>query len=301
MQKLIIDTDCGIDDAIAIMMALAHPEIEVIGITTVSGNVDVEQVTENVLRLLAFFDRSEVPVYRGASHALLQGRARAPGVHGENGLGGVELPPAPVQARGEPAPVGLHALLEAHPGSTVITLGPMTNLAIALNLYPELAERIGRLVAMGGGLEVGNVTRFAEFNFYADPEAVQFVLDRGLALELIPWDACVEHELTAEDLDTIGLAAGRGAELFRRLQEFVLARAEHVYGRRFTRHPDPLAMAWTIDPGVARSVRRTGLVMELGSSSLRGASVRINGEQVRAVMSIDRSRYCALLRRIGDL
>jgi inosine-uridine nucleoside N-ribohydrolase len=301
VQKLIIDTDCGIDDAVAIMMALAHPEIEVVGITTVAGNVDVEQVTENVCRLLAYLGRSGVPVYRGASHALLQGRVRAAGVHGENGLGGVELPAAGVAPRSAPAPVGLAELLEAHPGATVITLGPMTNLAMALNLYPGLSGQIGRLVAMGGALEAGNVTRFAEFNFYADPEAVQFVLDRGLPLEIVPWDACLEHELTPADLAAIGMPAGRGADLFGRLQEFVLDRCEHVYGRRFTRHPDPLAMAWSIDPGVARTVRRTGLVMELGRTSLRGASVRIDGEQVRAVTSIDRDRYVSLLRLIGDL
>ncbi|MFW6223994.1 MAG: nucleoside hydrolase, partial [Spirochaetota bacterium] len=288
MQKLIIDTDCGIDDAVAIMMALAHPDVEVIGITTVSGNVDVAQVTENVLRLLAYFDRSDIPVYRGASHALVQGAVRAPGVHGENGLGGVELPATAAAAQPQTAPVGLAELLRAGPGATVITLGPMTNLAMSLNLFPDATSRIGRLVAMGGGIDVGNVTRFAEFNFYADPEAVQFVLDRGVPMELVPWDACIEHELSRDDLAAVGFRDGRASELFFRLQDFVLARSQHVYGRPFIRHPDPLAMAYAIDPGVAAQIRRTGLTMELGNGSLRGASVRTDGEQVRAVMSIRR-------------
>ena len=222
MQKLIIDTDCGIDDAVAIMMALAHSDVEVIGITTVSGNVDVAQVTENVLRLLAYFDRSDIPVYHGASHALLQGAVRAAGVHGENGLGGVELPATTAAPRPETAPVGLVELLRTNPDATVVTLGPMTNFAMSLNLYPDAASLIGRLVAMGGGIEVGNVTRFAEFNFYADPEAVQFVLDRGLPMEVVPWDACIEHELSRDDLTAVGLRDGRGAELFFRLQDFVL-------------------------------------------------------------------------------
>lgn len=301
METLIIDTDCGIDDAVAIMMALAHPDVKVAGITTVSGNVAVEQVSENVARLLSYFDRADVPVYHGASHALLQGPVRAAGVHGQNGLGGVELPPARVAPRAETAPVGLRDLLSAHPGATVVTLGPMTNLAVALNLFPGVAERIGRLVVMGGGIETGNVTRFAEFNFYADPEAVQFVLDRGIPMELLPWDACLEHAFAEEDLHAVGVADGRGADLFFRLQDFVLDRSQHVYGRRVTRHPDPLAMAYAIDPGVARQVRRTGLRMELGATMLRGASVRTDGEQVTAVMSTDRERYFSILRRIGDL
>lgn len=301
MQKLIIDTDCGIDDAVAIMMALAHPDVEVIGITTVSGNVDVGQVTENVLRLLAYFDRSDIPVYHGASHALVQGAVRASGVHGDNGLGGVELPPTTVAPRPETAPVGLAELLRANPGATVITLGPMTNLAMSLNLFPDAVSRIGRLVAMGGGIDVGNVTRFAEFNFYADPEAVQFVLDRGVPMEVVPWDACIEHEFSRDDLSAVGLREGRASELFFRLQDFVLARSQHVYGRPFTRHPDPLAMAYAIDPGVASQIRRTGLTMELGNGTLRGASVRTDGEQVRAVMSIRRDAYFAILRGIGDL
>lgn len=301
MRDLIIDTDCGIDDAVAIMMALAHPDVRVVGITAVSGNVGVEHVTENVLRLLSFVDRSDVPVYRGASHALLQGPVRAAWVHGENGLGGVELPPASAAVQDEAAPTGVRDLLRAHPGATIVTLGPLTNLAMTLNLYPEIASHIGRLVAMGGAMETGNVTRFAEFNFYADPEAVQFVLDSGLSLELVPWDAVLEHEFGPEALDALGLEPSRASDLFFRLQDFVLGRSEHVYGRRFARHPDPLAMAYALDPAVATRVVRTGLTMELGRTTVRGASVRTDGEQVKAVMSIDRERYAGMLRRITAL
>jgi inosine-uridine nucleoside N-ribohydrolase len=301
MRDFIIDTDCGIDDAVAIMMALAHPDVRLVGITAVSGNVGVEQVTENVLRLLAYFGRSDIPVYRGASHALLQGRVRAVSVHGENGLGGIELPPATTAVQEETAPTGLRNLLAAHPGATVVTLGPLTNLAMMLNLFPDAAGNIGRLVSMGGGLETGNVTRFAEFNYYADPEAVQFVLHRGLEIELVPWDACMEHELSREDLDAVGIKYGRAAELFFGLQDFVIERSRYVYARPVTRHPDPLAMAYAIDPDVATRTRRTGLTMELGNTTLRGASVRTDGEQVLAVLSIDRKRYFGLLRRIGEL
>jgi inosine-uridine nucleoside N-ribohydrolase len=213
----------------------------------------------------------------------------------------VELPPAQAAVQDEAGPIGLRNLLAAHPGATVVTLGPLTNLAISLNLYPEIASHIGRLVAMGGAMETGNVTRFAEFNFYADPEAVQFVLDSGVFFELLPWDAVLEHEFHPEALDALGLEPSRAADLFFRLQDFVLDRSEHVHGRRLARHPDPLAMAYALEPSVATRVVRTGLTMELGSTTLRGASVRTDGQQVTAAMSIDRESYAGTLRRIATL
>jgi inosine-uridine nucleoside N-ribohydrolase len=312
-RPFIVDTDCGIDDAIALMMLLASPAARLIGVTTVSGNVGVEQVTENVRRLLAYFGHGDVPVYRGASRALLQGVVRAEGVHGANGLGGVELPPvaaggapdtasrAPGAPRAPRAPAALAQLFEAHSGATLVTLGPMTNLAMALNLYPEMRQRIGRLVAMGGAIETGNITRFAEFNFYADPEAVQFVLNTGIPLELVPWDACVSHRFSRDDLDSFAIPVGPAGELFDTLQDFVFRRTERIYGTPFTVHPDPMAMAYALDPSVAESYRITGLTMELGSSTLRGASVRTEGENVTAIMDVNVSGYAAHLRRIGQL
>ena len=120
-------------------------------------------------------------------------------------------------------------------------------------------------------------------------------------MELVPWDACIEHELSREDLEAVGIKDGRAAEVFFELQDFVIERSRYVYARPFTRHPDPLAMAYAIDPSIAVRTRRTGLAMELGNTMLRGASVRTDGEQVLAALSIDRERYFALLRLIGEL
>ncbi len=307
----IVDTDCGIDDAIAIMMLLASPEAELVGVTTVNGNVGVDQVTENVRRLLAYFGREHVPVYPGAKRALLESVVRAEGVHGKNGLGGVELPAVtaasaeasdrPDSRRSETAPTALARLLDQNPGATVVALGPLTNLAIALNLYPDVSDAIGRLVVMGGAIETGNITPFAEFNFYADPEAVQFVLNTGMPLEVVPWDACVALKFTGEDMQSFGIPPGPGTDLFWRLQDFVLRRTQRVYGTPFAIHPDPIAMAYALDPRVRRARRIMGLRMELNRTTLRGASVRCEGEHVTAVMEVGREDYVALLRRIGTL
>jgi inosine-uridine nucleoside N-ribohydrolase len=300
-QAFIVDTDCGIDDAVALMILLSSPEARLVGVTTVSGNVGVEQVTENVRRLLSYFGRADIPVYPGASHALLQDVVRAEGVHGANGLGGVELPAVDGPRTGAAAPRALAELVAANPGATLVTLGPMTNLAMALNLHPEMRHGIGRFVAMGGAIETGNITRFAEFNFYADPEAVQFVLTSELHIDLVPWDACVKHRFNREEVDAFHIPSGPAAELFHALQDFVFRRTEHIYGVPFAVHPDPMAMAYAIQPEIATERRITGLRMELNAGTLRGASVRAEGENVTAIMDIDVGAYVAVLRRIGSL
>lgn len=306
-RPFIVDTDCGIDDAVALMMVIAAPDAELVGVTTVAGNVGVDQVTENVNRLLAYFDRPEVPVYAGAHRSLLYTEVRASSIHGENGLGNIELPrrekPAPGSAESPElnATVGLRRLLKAHPGATVVALGPLTNLALAFNLYPELIEKIGRLVVMGGAIAEGNVTRFAEFNFYADPEAVQCVLNRGVEIELLPWDTCLLHSFTPKDIDDFGVTAGRAKDLFDRLEGHIFEQARKMFGTPLVMHADPFAMACALDPSVVSRRLVTGLTMELNNTTLRGASVRSEGTNVTAYMDLDMERYGEILRRIGEL
>ena len=138
-KKVLIDTDCGVDDAIAIMIALASPaEVSLLGITTVSGNVALANVVDNVLRLLSYLDRTDIPVFRGASRPLVEPPHYASDVHGANGFGGVEMPPARVGEQRERAPEGIARFAYENPGLTLLTLGPLTNIARSLNLYPEL-------------------------------------------------------------------------------------------------------------------------------------------------------------------
>jgi len=300
-KKIVIDTDCGVDDAVAIMIALASPEIEVCGITTVSGNVPLDHVMENVLRLLSFLDRTGIPVFRGASLPLVERPRHATDIHGMNGLGNVELPPPRMAEQAARAPEGIYRLARENPGITLLTLGPLTNVAIAVNLYPDLKGRIGEIVAMGGGVEAGNVTPFAEFNFYADPESVQFVLDSGIPLSVLTWDATLTVVHTEEELAAAGFAGSASGRLFLELQKLPLLYFEKLHGTRSTMLPDPLTAAYLVDRGIARTTIRSGLRMELDRGERRGASVLAAGQEVNIVLSVDKAGFMKLLSRVMTL
>ena len=300
-KKIVIDTDCGVDDAVAIMIALASPEIEVCGITTVSGNVPLEHVLDNVLRLLSFLDRTDIPVFRGASLPLVERLRHATDIHGMNGLGNVELPPPRMAEQAARAPEGIYQLVRENPGLTLLTLGPLTNVAIAVNLYPDLKGRIAEIVVMGGGVESGNVTRFAEFNFYADPESVQFVLDSGIRLSLLTWDATLTVVHTEEELAAAGFSGSASGRLFLELQELPFSYFEKLHGTRSTMLPDPLTAAYLVDRGIARRTIRSGLRMELDRGERRGASVLAEGQGVNIVLSVDKAGFMKLLSRVITL
>ncbi|MCF7928058.1 MAG: nucleoside hydrolase [Spirochaetales bacterium] len=301
MKPLLIDTDCGVDDAVAIMMALASKEVELKAVTTLSGNVGVQQVSDNVLRLLSYFDRPDIPVYRGAERALLGEERRAAGVHGENGLGGVELPAPIFELKGLSAPQALAETALAHPGLAVLALGPLTNLAMALNLYPEAKNAIGQVVTMGGSVGPGNVTGFAEFNYYADPEAAQFVFDSGVPLTVVPWDPAAAMMIDPEKLAERGFKGTKAGDLMFDMQKNVLSFIESRFGAARLSFPDPIAMAVLLSPeGVSRKIR--GLLrMELGNTTMRGASVLWDGESMDIILEYDQVRFLDLLFRITDL
>ncbi|MEW5814608.1 MAG: nucleoside hydrolase [Spirochaetota bacterium] len=300
-KKILIDTDCGIDDAIAIMMALAANEVEVIGITTVSGNVRLVNVIDNVLRLLSYLDKKDIPVYRGASGALVEKAVRAEGPHGKNGLGDLKLPAPRVSLQDAMAPEGIYRHAKADPGLTVVTLGPMTNLAIAVNLYPELKSLIAEIVVMGGAIGRGNVTAFAEFNFYADPESVQFILDSSIPLHLIPWDACVASSYSEAELLALGMSGNRAGDLFLDLIKVPIDYMERFTGMRTLALADPAAMAYAIDPGATLRKISGGLMMELNRSTLRGASVYHGEGSIPIVMEMQKERFTELLLAIKHL
>jgi inosine-uridine nucleoside N-ribohydrolase len=299
MKKILIDTDCGVDDAVAIMMALASPaEVSVLGITAVSGNVALANVVDNVLRLLTFLGRMDIPVFRGASRPLVEPPHHAPDVHGSNGLGGVELPPPRIAERPERAPEGIARLARENPGLSLLTLGPLTNIAIALALYPELKGQIAEIVTMGGAIETGNVTRFAEFNFHADPEAVESVLDAGIPLSLLPWDTTLKVAHTEAELEALGMRTSASGRLVLDLQQTVFNFIERARGTRVTMLPDPLAAAWLIEPGIAGRLLGTGLRMELGQNALRGACITQRGSGVKVILDVDKSGFDRILSRV---
>lgn len=204
-HKVIIDTDPGIDDAMAILYALGAPGIEVLAITTVAGNIGLDLTTRNAGRLAALAG-SGVPVHPGASVPLGHDAQNAADIHGNDGLGGVAFPEPLAPASEVPALQAMTEILLREPAGTVelLCLGPLTNLATLLRAAPEAAARIGRVVAMGGAIdEPGNMGPRAEFNIYFDPEAAGVVLASGLDVTLIPLDATRKFRADAAYIATL--------------------------------------------------------------------------------------------------
>ena len=189
-MRMIIDTDTASDDAVALAMALNHPEVDVVAITTVAGNCSLEDTTRNAL-YTAELCGSGVPVYAGADRPMLVEAGFATWFHGMDGLGDQGYPTPSRSAEEENGVSALIAHIRANPGSTLVTLGPLTNVALALVQAPDLARLVGRCVIMGGAANtVGNVTPAAEFNLWFDPHAARIVFASGLPIEMVGWEIC---------------------------------------------------------------------------------------------------------------
>jgi len=245
---VIIDCDPGHDDAMALMLALASPELEVVAVTTVAGNQTLEKVTANAIRVLDVVDAHAIPVAAGADRGLIHTAEAAGEVHGETGLDGPDLPPP----SREPEP--LHAVellaqkLRERP-LTLIPIGPLTNIALLLATHPELAPQIERIVLMGGAIGLGNVTPSAEFNVWADPEAASRVFTSGLEVTMVSLDVTHRAMLSAERADALR-DAGRAGAVVADLHAFYRQFHERVYGHSDTPVHDALAVAHVIKPDV---------------------------------------------------
>ena len=303
-EKIFIDTDCGIDDAVAIMMALASPEVDVKGISCVAGNTSLENVINNVCGLLTFSGREDIPVYRGCSTSMIRIEHNADNIHGKNGMADVYLESPGKFPEAEDAASGLLAAAKADPGLKLVTLGPLTNIAYSFNLYPELEDLISEIVVMGGAVGPGNVTPWAEFNFYFDPEAVVFVLGTDVKTRILTWDATVDMVVPEDDFFALGMAGTPLGDLFNKIQSFYIDFIEKASGRRVVMFPDPLTMACVIDPAVAVETEKMPLRMMLGrEDEKRGASVRVSDSDeadgtADVIMKCSRERFEKLVKRI---
>jgi len=250
----LIDTDPGIDDALALLLAWASPELTLAGITTVAGNVVVADATRNLFRLIELCGVTAPPLAQGAAAPLSRALVTATGYHGADGLSDVPGWPATPPAPAEPTAAELIVDIVARSVEplTLIALGPLTNVALALALDPVALRRLARVVVMGGAVDVpGNVTPTAEFNIHVDPEAAERVLAAGLTLDLVPLDATRQAILTQRALEEAlrrrpGPRSARIAAFTRR--GFQVDAARGTAG--MVLH-DPLAVALTIDPTLA--------------------------------------------------
>lgn len=292
-QRMILDVDTGLDDAVALALAVNLPDAEVVAVTTVAGNVDVERATRNTLNVLDAVGATDVPVHRGSSRPLVRTHRHASYAHGEDGLGGVSLPESGRAIGADRGPAAIIRLASAHPGDlTLVTLGALTNLAIALNVEPGLPDLLRRVVVMGGAYHVpGNVTPAAEFNVWEDPEAAAQVF------------AAPFKELIAVGLDVtnhVRLDASAIAALDRRSDLSPAARLVrdlghspmwHGWSSKLALH-DPIAVAAAYDPTLFTYESAAIRVETEGETS--GKTVVIGEGPVRVAIGIDEERFFRL-------
>ena len=298
---VLLDCDPGHDDAIALLLALASPEVELRGVTTVAGNQTVEKTTANAIRVLELAGREDVEVAAGAGRPLVREPFVAAYVHGETGLDGSDLP-AP---RGEP--VAQHAvdfLAERIGGITLVATGPLTNVALLLARYPEV--RPERIVLMGGAIAEGNVTPAAEFNVWADPDAAKRVFASGLDLTMVGLDVTHRALVRTEHKERLR-AAGRVGRTVAELLDFYDRFHREVYGFDGSPIHDAVALAHAFRPDLLET-RELNVEVDCESELCRGRTVvdlwRRTGREANAkvAVGIDSSAFVELLvERVGSL
>ncbi len=254
-QPIILDTDPGVDDALAIMLALGSPELDVIGICTVSGNVPLSTGTRNAQGLLQLLEHTEIPVFAGADQPLKRDAVFATEVHGESGMGQAVLPEPVLDVRGNAVDFLVQTLSDQPGEITLIAVGPLTNLALAEQRQPGILQQARQVIVMGGAIaETGNATPVAEFNFYADPHAAHTVVHSDAALLIVPLDATRQVALSETDIEN------QIASLKTVASQFVVDAVQNVFARyrQLDREPivylhDPLAVGAAIAPEHLRS------------------------------------------------
>jgi purine nucleosidase len=271
---LLIDTDTASDDAVALILALRDPAFEVVAITVVAGNVPLAQGSRNA-RYTVELCGASVPVYEGAARPLKREPSPATFFHGQDGLGDQGYPPPRSEpAKGHAVDVLVDRIRE-RPGILLVTLGPLTNVALALQKAPDIAQKVGRCVVMGGAAcTVGNVTPAAEYNIWCDPEAARTVFRSGMPIEMVGW----EHCRGAANLDDTDIARCRA--LGTPLADFAIdCNATALEANRRLFHdpgiglPDPVAMAVALEPGIATRTSRHAVEIECTSPLTRGMTV----------------------------
>jgi len=278
----LIDTDTASDDAVALIMALRSSLIQVVAITTVAGNVDVRQASRNALYTAELCD-SDAPVFAGAKKPLKRAHVSAAWFHGRDGLGDHSYPAPRRKPEKQSAVDAIIDTIEAHPGLVMVTLGPLTNVALALQKKPGIAGKVSRCVVMGGApCCEGNVTPAAEYNIWCDPEAARIVVRSGLPIELVGWHLCrggaVLNPSDIRKVLSFNTPVARFAvECNSRAQEAFLEQS----GEHGISLPDPVAMAIALDASIVTSQSEHFVEVETDSELSRGMTVvdRLNVAQ----------------------
>jgi pyrimidine-specific ribonucleoside hydrolase len=298
-RKIILDCDPGHDDALAILLALARPEIELLGITTVAGNSTLPNTTRNALSVLTLLGRTDVPVASGAAAPLVRDLETAPHVHGSSGLEGADLPAPAAGAVSDDAAAFTAELIDgsAEP-ITLVPTGPLTNIAHFMSRYPELYERVDEVVLMGGSLGEGNITPFAEFNIWVDPEAAVQVFGGSRPVTMMGLDVTHQALFTLDEADRLEALGTRPATAFADLLRFFARFHREKYGWDGAPIHDAVAVAHLIGDGLVTTQRHTINVST--DDDTRGQTSGVPAREgdstgVAVGMAIDRPRFVDML------
>ena len=274
-RHFLIDTDTASDDAVALVLAMRHPGVQIEAISVVAGNVPVDQGVQNALYTVELCGES-IPVHRGMPGPLTRSLETAQGVHGDDGMGDIGLPlSGRAPAAGHAVQVLIDTIHRFAGQITLVTLGPLTNVAVALRQDPSIAGAVSECVVMGGtGQGHGNVTPVSEYNFWADPEAARIVFASGLPLKMVGWDISRTYAVLGAEESAALRAVGTPLAHFcvdiqRSVQQFALGTTK-LDGFDL---PDPIAMAVALDPAVATHTERCFVAIETAGELCRGQSV----------------------------
>ena len=301
---LLIDTDPGVDDALALLMAFDAPNHDVVGLTIAAGNVGLNHTVANALKLCEVAGRDDIPVFAGCAAPLLYPSPDAGYVHGLDGFGDVGYTSAAHTVQAEHAALAILRLSHEHAGKLLmVALGPLTNIALALKLDPSLPERIARLVVMGGAVTGhGNITPAAEFNVYFDPEAAHIVFEAFARFDLCDWEATMAHGLHHDSVVQWLKAGGELAAFYERISRKTREWSADRRGDHW-HSADGLAMAFALQPEGALETIERPLAVALDGPHSRGATIvdwqRQGGkpDHARILQRYDQARFDAMIQR----
>lgn len=272
--RVVLDTDPGIDDSLAILLALASPEVDLACVGVTGGNCSLADGVRNALNVLAIAGRSDVPVCPGIGLPLIRPPFTAPETHGDTGLGYARLPASPSAPASEHAVDRMIDEIMARPGEvTLVAVAPLTNVAVAIRKEPRIVSAVREVIIMGGALRAdGNTTSLAEFNFYVDPHAAHIVLESGMPITLLPWDITKDVLLTQGDIDRLLKVDSPVSRFIAEATRFYIEFHEKAFGYSGCSINDPIALALAFMPDLARTTP-LHVAVEYASELTAGKSV----------------------------
>lgn len=296
MERIIMDVDTGLDDMVAIMLAAGSPELAIQGIIAAAGNQIIDKTLPNTLNVVQFLGK-DIPVYAGSRGPLLRPQQTAGNIHGKDGLGDIPFPPRTKKA--EPG-YGVFFLIDTimrHPGEiTLVPTGPMTDIALAMRIEPRIIHAVKEIVFMGGSLSGGNITEWAEFNIYADPEAAKIVLSSGAPMVMLGLDATLQVQLTPQRLESLKQIPGKTARQFGLGMDFYMATCMKVIRECPAMH-DPCAIAYLLKPELFGGENHV-LDVETTDEQKRGEIIDKGvGGMVKVITKVDADGFWPLLEQ----